>query len=161
MERNHFNDEMKNQSNQGNFFLFDEIIKKSNQFFITPIYIIPNISVYSISTIFIGKKEINKGKIKRKDYNVHIGNYQLEYIFDYEKYSLLCKFLISNDKKVSFFIIQKKVIEGKSYEIIPMQYNSKSNYDIYETVVDFNEFKDDENTEVKMETKIQIFSLIT
>ena len=165
MERNHFNEEIKNQPKElnqnGNFILFDEIIKKSRQFFITPIYIIPNISVYSISTEYIGKNELKKGKIKRKNYNVHIGNYQIEYIFVHDKYSLLSKFLFRNDKKASFFIIQKKVIESKSYEIIPMRYNSKSNYDIYETEVDFDEFKDDESIVVKMETKIQIFSLIT
>ena len=163
MERNHFNEESKKHSKDdkiGANYSFDEIIKKSQEFFITPIFIIPNISNYTISSIYIERKDINKGKVKIKNYNVHVGNFRIEYIFDRDKYSSLCKLDIQNDRKVSFFIIQKKIIDSKSYELIPMRNISNESHYIYETNIDFNEFKEDENPVIQIETKIQIFSVI-
>ena len=164
MERNHFNEENKNLKNNNtkSNYTYDEIITKSHKFFITPIFIIPNISNYTIASMEIKKNDLNKGKIKIKDYNVHVGNYKIEYIFeqDKDKYSSLCKMNIKNDRQVSFFIIQKKIIDYKSYELIPMKYIPNIKNFNYETIIDFNEFREDENESIKLETKIQIFSVI-
>lgn len=166
MERNHFNQESKIKNIDGQNIktipsnIIDGIIQKSKAFFITPIFIIPNISNYNIETLYIGKKELNKGNIKIKNYNVHVGYYQIEYIFKDDKYSALCKLYIKNDRKVSFFVIQKKVIDNKSYELISMKDSSDSTHYIYETMVDFNEIKEDSNIVIRFETKVQIFSVI-
>ena len=165
MERNHFNEEKKKHINDDNDttkvnYSYDEIISKSQKFFITPILIIPNISNYTIASVNIAKKDFIKGKIKIKDYNVHIGNFKLEYIFDQDKYSFLCKLNIKNERRISLFIIQKKIIDSKSYELISMKNTSNFGNYFYEALIDFNEFKDDENVIIRMETKIQIFSVI-
>ena len=163
MERNHFNEENKKHSKDDETkvnYSYDDIISKSQKFFITPLFIIPNISNYTIGSINIEKKDFNKGKIKIKDYNVHIGNYKLEYIFDQETFSSLCKLDIKNDRRISIFIILKKIIDNKSYELIPMKNMSNFGNYFYETRVDLNEFKDDESVKIRMESKIQIFSVI-
>ena len=163
MERNHFNEESKKHLNDDNKkanFSYDEIISKSQKFFITPIFIIPNISNYTIAFTNIEKKDFVKGKLKIKDYNVHIGNYKIEYIFEQDKYSALCKLNIKNDRRITIFVILKKIIDSKSYELIPMKNTSNFGNYFYETMIDFNEFKDDENVVIRIETKIQIFSVI-
>ena len=122
--------------------------------------IIPNISTYNITFTDITTKDINKGIIKKKDYNVHIGYYQIEYIFEEGKYSALCKLYIKNDRNISFFVTQKKIIESKYFEIIPMKLFSDLNHNIYEANIDFEELKEDQNLKINLETKIQIFSVI-
>ena len=163
MERNHFNEESKKHLNDDKTkvnYTYDDIISKSKKFFITPILIMPNISNYTIGNINIEKKDFIKGKIKIKDYNVHIGNYKIDYIFDQDTFSSLCKLDIKNDRRISIFVIQKKIIDNKSYELIPMKNTSKFGNYFYETYIDFNEFKDDESVKIRMETKVQIFSVI-
>ena len=56
MERHYFN--MKSNNNSS----FNNIVQKSNQFFITPILMMPNISNYTIGTIYLGKKDLFNGK---------------------------------------------------------------------------------------------------
>ena len=58
-----------------------------------------------------------------------------------------------------FSLFKKKVIDSKFYEIIPMKDVSDSNHFIYEALIDLNELNDDEKT-IRLETKIQIFSVI-
>ena len=115
---------------------------------------------YTIAFTNIEKKDFVKGKLKIKDYNVHIGNYKIEYIFEQDKHSALCKLNIKNDRRITIFVILKKIIDSKSYELIPMKNTSNFGNYFYETMIDFNEFKDDENTVIRIETKIQIFSVI-
>ena len=67
---------------------------------------------------------------------------------------------IKNDKDVSFFPIQKKVIDSKFYEIIPMRDISDYTHYIFDAKVDFHELKDEEKPTIRIETKIQIFSVI-
>ena len=154
MERHYFN--MKSNNNSS----FNNIIQKSNQFFITPILIMPNISNYTLGTVYLGKKDLFKN-INKKDYNVHIGYYQILHSFDTNKFTSSCRLYIKNDRDVSFFPIQKKVIDSKFYEIIPMKDVSDSNHFIYEAFVDLNELNNDEDEKtIRIETKIQIFSVI-
>ena len=154
MERHYFN--MKSNNNSS----FNNIIQKSNQFFITPILIMPNISNYTLGTIYLGKKDLVKN-INKKDYNVHIGYYQIQHLFDNNKFTSSCRLYIKNDRDVSFFPVQKKVIDSKFYEIIPMKDVSDSNHFIYEAFVDLNELNnDDDEKTIRIETKIQIFSVI-
>lgn len=174
MERRYFNEEKKKheqdkndddddanlivKKNQKSFF-FDELIKKSNAFFITPILVMPNISNYTIETIYLGKKDLKKNYSK-KDYNVHVGYYQVQYLFDKENYKALCKLYIKKDKNVSFFPVQKKVIASKIYEIYPMKDISDLTHNIYETQINLNELKDYLKETIRIETKIQIFTVI-
>ena len=160
MERRHFNEEIKKNISPKDKFNFSQIIKLSKEFFIMPILIMPNISVYNIETNYIGKKDLKKGYIKKKDYNVHVGYYQIQYIFDVNKYNALCKLYIKNDKEISIITVQKKVIENKSYEIIPMKDISDYTHYIYETNLDLNELRDDNKTNIRFETKVQIFNVI-
>ena len=153
MERHYFN--MKSNNNSS----FNNIVQKSNQFFITPILMMPNISNYTIGTIYLGKKDLFNGNINKKDYNVHLGYYQIQHLFDTNKLTSSCKLYIKTNRDVSFFPIQKKVIDSKFYEIIPMKDVSDSNHFIYEALIDLNELIDDEKT-IRLETKIQIFSVI-
>ena len=154
MERHYFN--MKSNNNSS----FNNIIQKSNQFFITPILIMPNISNYTLGTVYLGKKDLVKN-INKKDYNVHIGYYQIQHLFDTNKYTSSCRLYIKNNRDVSFFPVQKKVIDSKFYEIIPMKDVSDSNHFIYEAFVDLNELNnDDDEKTIRIETKIQIFSVI-
>ena len=163
MERNHFNEERKKQlKDDGTVpkFSIEGIIKRSSAFFIMPMVIMPNISNYSITFTNITTKDINKGTIKKKDYNVHIGYYQIEYIFEEGKYLGLCQFYIKNDRNISFFVTQKKKIESKYFEIIPMKLVSDSHHNIFEAKIDFEELKEDKNLNINIETKIQIFSVL-
>ena len=142
MDRSFFNEE--NKKNENNYkykanSLLDDIIQKSNEFFITPILIMPNISNYNIEILYINQKEFKKGKINKKNYNVHIGDYQLQYMFDTKNYLVKCKLLIINNRDVSFFPIQKKILDEKFYEIIPMKdvsglidYNYEAEFDMNE-----------------------------
>ena len=163
MDRSFFNEE--NKKNENNYkykanSLLDDIIQKSNEFFITPILIMPNISNYNIEILYINQKEFKKGKINKKNYNVHIGDYQLQYMFDTKNYLVKCKLLIINNRDVSFFPIQKKILDEKFYEIIPMKDVSGLIDYNYEAEFDMNELKNNTKLTIRLEAKIQIFSVI-
>ena len=163
MDRSFFNEE--NKKNENNYkykanSLLDDIIQKSNEFFITPVLIMPNISNYNIEILYINQKEFKKGKINKKNYNVHIGDYQLQYMFDTKNYLVKCKLLIINNRDVSFFPIQKKILDEKFYEIIPMKDVSGLIDYNYEAEFDMNELKNNTKLTIRLEAKIQIFSVI-
>ena len=163
LDRNFFNEENKKQEINYKYKangLLEDIIKKSNEFFITPILIMPNISNYNIEILYIDQKEFKKGNINKKDYNVHIGNYKLQHIFDTKNYLVKCKLLINNDRDVSFFPIQKKILDEKFYEIIPMKDISGLIDYNYEAEFDINELKNNSKITIRIETKVQIFSVI-
>jgi hypothetical protein len=163
MDRSFFNEENKKYENNYKFkanSLLDDIIEKSNEFFITPILIMPNISNYNIEILYINQKEFKKGKINKKNYNVHIGDYQLQYLFDTKNYLVKCKLLIINNRDVSFFPIQKKILDEKFYEIIPMKDISGLIDYNYEAEFDMNELKNNTKLTIRLEAKIQIFSVI-
>lgn len=163
LDRNFFNEENKKQEINYKYKangLLEDIIKKSNEFFITPILIMPNISNYNIEILYIDQKEFKKGNINKKDYNVHIGNYKLQHIFDTKNYLVKCKLFINNDRDVSFFPIQKKILDEKFYEIIPMKDISGLIDYNYEAEFDINELRDNSKITIRIETKVQIFSVI-
>lgn len=163
LDRNFFNEENKKQEINYKYKangLLEDIIKKSNEFFITPILIMPNISNYNIEILYIDQKEFKKGNITKKDYNVHIGNYKLQHIFDTQNYLVKCKLLINNERDVSFFPIQKKILDEKFYEIIPMKDISGLIDYNYEAEFDINELKNNSKITIRIETKVQIFSVI-
>ena len=163
LDRNFFNEENKKQEINYKYKangLLEDIIKKSNEFFITPILIMPNISNYNIEILYIDQKEFKKGNINKKDYNVHIGNYKLQHIFDTKNYLVKCKLLINNERDVSFFPIQKKILDEKFYEIIPMKDISGLIDYNYEAEFDINELKNNSKITIRIETKVQIFSVI-
>ena len=163
LDRNFFNEENKKQEINYKYKangLLEDIIKKSNEFFITPILIMPNISNYNIEILYIDQKEFKKGNITKKDYNVHIGNYKLQHIFDTKNYLVKCKLLINNERDVSFFPIQKKILDDKFYEIIPMKDISGLIDYNYEAEFDINELKNNSKITIRIETKVQIFSVI-
>ena len=163
LDRNFFNEENKKQEINYKYKangLLEDIIKKSNEFFITPILIMPNISNYNIEILYIDQKEFKKGNINKKDYNVHIGNYKLQHIFDTKKYLVKCKLLINNERDVSFFPTQKKILDEKFYEIIPMKDISGLIDYNYEAEFDINELKNNSKITIRIETKVQIFSVI-
>ena len=154
MDRSFFNEE--NKKNENNYkykanSLLDDIIQKSNEFFITPILIMPNISNYNIEILYINQKEFKKGKINKKNYNVHIGDYQLQYMFDTKNYLVKCKLLIINNRDVSFFPIQKKILDEKFYEIIPMKDVSGLIDYNYEAEFDMNELKNNTKLTIRLE----------
>ena len=163
LDRNFFNEENKKQEINYKYKangLLEDIIKKSNEFFITPILIMPNISNYNIEILYIDQKEFKKRNITKKDYNVHIGNYKLQHIFDTKNYLVKCKLLINNERDVSFFPIQKKILDEKFYEIIPMKDISGLIDYNYEAEFDINELKNNSKITIRIETKVQIFSVI-
>ena len=163
LDRNFFNEENKKQEINYKYKangLLEDIIKKSNEFFITPILIMPNISNYNLEILYIDQKEFKKGNITKKDYNVHIGNYKLQHIFDTKNYLVKCKLLINNERDVSFFPIQKKILDEKFYEIIPMKDISGLIDYNYEAEFDINELKNNSKITIRIETKVQIFSVI-
>ena len=163
MERNYFNQESKKHKDDVRYhknYFFEDLVTKSKEFFITPILMMPNISNYNIETLYISKKDFKKGSINKKDYNVHIGYYQIQHLFNIDDYTSTCKLYIKNDKDVSLFPIQKKVIDSKFYEIIPMRDNSDNTHYIFDAKVDFRELKEEDKPTIRIETKIQIFYLI-
>ena len=138
MERNYFNQESKKHKDDVRYhknYFFEDLVTKSKEFFITPILMMPNISNYNIETLYISKKDFKKGSINKKDYNVHIGYYQIQHLFNIDDYTSTCKLYIKNDKDVSLFPIQKKVIDSKFYEIIPMRDNSDNTHYIFDAKV--------------------------
>ena len=164
LERKHFNEEKKNEdnnnnnSNNKNKYCIEDIIYETTSFLMKPIVIIPNLSTYSIGFITIDKKNIKNGSIKQKGYNVHIGDYQIKYTFGENNFSSLCKFYFKNNNNAEYFITQKKEL-NKSYKIYTMKLISKKNIFTYEAQIDFNELKE-EFSQINMETKVQVFSLI-
>lgn len=127
-------------------------------FFERPLLIVPNMANYNIGFIDFSKDDFGKKNKKKKDFNFHIGEYKIKYNFnsDYH-YSSLCTFSYDKDTKGSFFVIQKKIIDNKITEIIPMQLVEKNTY---EANVKFDELKEVENSLIRMETTIQNFTLI-
>ena len=85
---------------------------------------------------------------------------EVSIVFDIDDYTSICKLYIKNDKDVSLFPIQKKVIDSKFYEIIPMRDNSDNTHYIFDAKVDFRELKEEDKPTIRIETKIQIFSVI-
>jgi len=165
IDRKYFNEETRKQKidskeDKISSFSFNDVIKKSKEFFIMPILIIPNISNYNIETLYISKKDILKGKINKKDYNVHVGYYQLIHEFDRNKFTSHIKLYLKNDRDMAIFPVQKKVIDAKFFDIILMKNSSDLTHYIYEAYIDLSELKNDEQKTIKMETKIQIFSVI-
>ena len=170
LERNYFNDKNKiniskrglnlnniNDNNINNNFSFNELIKKSNQFFIEPILIMPNISNYTIHTLYLEKNDYIKVKISKKDYNIHVGTFELNYKYSQEIDSYQCTLNIQNNRDVSFFPIQKKVVDDKTYDIITMKKNSKNEFS-YNSEINISD-KNKKN-KIRIETKIQIFNVI-
>ena len=164
LERKHFNEKnninSKDLINLNKNYSFDDLVLKSNQFFIEPILIMPNISNYTINTLYLKKYDLKKKNITKKDYNVHIGTYKIQYLFDGFTYKTKCNLYIENKLDVSFFPIQKKNVDSKIYEIIPMENIPDSNKFSYEADIDLTEFNDIRKDEIKIDTKIQIFSVI-
>ena len=164
LERKHFNEKnninSKDLINLNKNYSFDDLVLKSNQFFIEPILIMPNISNYTINTLYLKKYDLKKNNITKKDYNVHIGTYKIQYLFDGFTYKTKCNLYIENKLDVSFFPIQKKNVDSKIYEIIPMENIPDSNKFSYEADIDLTEFNDIRKDEIKIDTKIQIFSVI-
>ncbi len=164
MEREHFNEEQKEDkyfSRKIDSILMN-IIKDYNEFLAKPPLVVPNISYYSVISIDLEKKDLNEEYIKKKGYNVHIGDFEIKFKFRQDNfYSSLCKFYLKNNKNAIYLITQKKrIIDSKSFEIIPMKMNSNKNVCTYSALIDLEEFKNNSKASINMETKIQIFSLI-
>ena len=81
-------------------------------------------------------------------------------MFDTKNYLVKCKLLIINNRDVSFFPIQKKILDEKFYEIIPMKDVSGLIDYNYEAEFDMNELKNNTKLTIRLEAKIQIFSVI-
>ena len=164
MEREHFNSEQK----ENKFFSpkYDSslmnLIKDYNEFLAKPPLIMPNISYYNVISIDLEKKDLNEEYIKKKGYNVHVGDFEIKFKFRQDNfYSSVCKFYFKNNKNSIYLITQKKrMIDSKSFEIIPMKLNSNKNVCTYSALIDLEEFKNNSKATINMETKIQIFSVI-
>jgi hypothetical protein len=164
MEREHFNSEQK----ENKFFSpkYDSslmnLIKDYNEFLAKPPLIMPNISYYNVISIDLEKKDLNEEYIKKKGYNVHVGDFEIKFKFRQDNfYSSECKFYFKSNKNSIYFVTQKKrMIDSKSFEIIPMKLNSNKNVCTYSALIDLEEFKNNSKATINMETKIQIFSLI-
>ena len=130
MERDHFNEENKedNEDKKYNSILI-KIIKDYNEFIAKPPSIIPNISYYSLISVELTKRDLDEEYIKKKGYNVHIGDFEIKFKFKQDNfYSTLCKFYFKNTKNAIFFISQKKkLIDSNTFEIIPMKLSSNKN----------------------------------
>lgn len=160
MDRKYFNEEKGKKNSLDLLCCSFGLAKNIKELISMPILIMPNILCYSISFVNINKKQLEKGSIKKKEYNVHIGDYNVKYSLEQFRYSVLCQFSFKNNRNMSYFVTQKKSKDySNSYEIIPMKLKSTKNFYTYETIVDIEEFKDYENININMETKIQIFSL--
>ena len=123
-----------------------------------PLLIVPNVANYNIVSVDFPKDKFNKKTKKKKDYNFHIGEYEIKYKFNSDDlYSSLCRFSYNKDTKGIFLVIQKKIIDNKIAEIIPMQLVEKNTY---EANVKFDELTEVGNSMIRMETTVQIFTLI-
>ena len=169
MEREHFNEEKReNEENEENGkyktenFILERIVKNYNEFLSKPPIIMPNLSYYSPISIDLSKKDLNEEYIKKKGYNVHVGDFEIKFKFRQDNfYSVLCKFYLKNNKNAIYLINQKKkLLDSKSYEIIPMKLSSKNSICTYSALIDLEEFKNNSKSIINMETKIQIFSMI-
>ena len=148
LERKHFNEEHNNDL---------------GKIFESPLFISPTISYYVITSIYIEKKKLGSFALSKKSYNVHLGDYELSYIINKNNiFSSLSKFnfTLKKSRNATFLITQKKYVNSKFIEIIPMKlkYNFGNNYQ-NEAVVGFDEFKDDKINKIEMEIKAQIFTI--
>lgn len=148
MERKHFNEEQKN---------------KTEKMMVTPLLINPNIFNFNIISTYIEKKNLDYSYLKKKCYNVHIGNCELNYIFDINNiFSSLSKFnfTLKKNRNATFFIFQRKLINNKLVEIIPMKLknNHDRNYN-YESKVDLDELKNESINKIEMDIKVQMFCI--
>ena len=131
------------------------LVIEIKKFFERPLLIVPNIANYDIASIDFPKNGLGKKTKKTKDFNYHIGEYKIKYNFNSDDmYSSLCTFSYNKDTKGSFFVIQKKIIDNKLTEIIPMKLVEKNTY---EANVRFDELKEVGNSSIRMETTIQNF----
>jgi hypothetical protein len=115
MEREHFNEEKKENEENGKFkrenYILERIVKDYNEFLAKPPIIMPNLSYYSPISIDLSKKDLNEEYIKKKGYNVHIGDFEIKFLFRQDNfYSALCKFYLKNNKNAIYLINQKKKI---------------------------------------------------
>ena len=147
MERKHFNEEKNNET---------------ENFLLEPIKIIPSISYNLINDLNISKDDFKYSSISKKSNHEKIGNYLMKFIFGKgNKYSSLVEFEFTlNDKKnATYFITQKKSINSKFIEMIPMKLkkNEGKTY-TYECNVNFDEFEKS-NEKIKMETILMSFGI--
>ena len=158
--KNHFNDEH-DKDFQTNI-LTKENKKIVLQFLSIPFLIEPNISYYNIGFINIDKKHL-KHHIKKKGYNEYLGDFFIQYFSEKEKeYSYLCEFRFSSKKRnnMNLFLAQKKIINKKFIEAFPMKFEIDDGEDsLYESEVNFDEFKKKDIKEIAIEIKLQVFSI--
>ena len=167
MEREHFNEEIReneeNNENKKGYLILSRIVKDYNLFIEKPPLITPNLSYYSLISIDLLKKDLNEEYVKKKGYNVHVGDFEIKFKFRQDNfYSALCKFYFKNNNKNAIYLItqKKKLVDSKSFEIIAMKLTSNKSVCTYSALIDLEEFKNNSKSIINMETKIQIFSLI-
>ena len=148
LERKYFNDKKQN-----NFNVHE----------ISPLSIRINLNTYSVASITIEKKDFNNGEyILKKGYNVFIGEFEIKLYKEEFSYKKPCKFtfFLKNEKDAVFFITQNKSINSKCVEIIPMKFKSVKNLKYtFEAIIDFEDFFKLNCETMKLETKVQIFSI--
>ena len=171
MERMEFNKNNKNRKIYKNeikkYFFSSKNMKFVENFIPKVISIISNlpiISNYNIGLIKIERSNLKHSKIKKKGYNAYLGDFVIQYIlYKNDKYCCFSDFSFSskNKDKTNFFISQKKIVNNKYEEIIPMQLNNEEEEKFhYKLEINLEEFKNKNIKEIIMEINVQIFSTI-
>lgn len=159
MERAHFN-ELNNEKTNFYEILPINVVNEINNFLYKPMIIIPNISNYNIISIDLEKKNFNKKTIRRKEYNIHIGDYEIKFKFKYDNlYNSLCQFNFEHKSNWIYMLTLKKTLDDKYSMLIPMKLVDNKNNFTYEAEVNFNELRNDEVHKIKIDFKIQIFNI--
>ena len=166
-KRNEFNQkknfkDKKNNSHLNNLSMKN--IKEVKKFISKPIIIIPDIYCYDIDIINIERNNIKQSTVKKKRYISFLGDFDIQYMFKIgNKYSSKCYLIFSpkNKNNITYFFFQKKIINKKCVDKVPMKLEiGDQNQCLYESIVDFDEFKDEDTKVITMEIKAHIFTMI-
>ena len=147
MERKHFNEKNKNES--------ESLLK--------PIKIVPSINNILLKKILIKKENFLKPNfsINLKGYKFDIGDYNIIYLLSSNNgHKIMCKvdFPLIYDNKC-YFLTQNKVDGNNNQGIIPMQMTNNKNKYVYECIINIEEFDTWEKKEIYLGTEVTIFSI--
>ena len=161
-KKKNLNDIKNNYSHINNLSMKN--IKEVKKFISKPIIIIPDISCYDIEIINIKRSNLKLSTIKKKSYNSFLGDFDIQYLFGIGNiYSSKCYLIFTpkNKNNINYFIFQKKIINQKCVDKIPMklEIGDKNQY-LYESILNFDEFKNEDTKIITMEIKVHVFTMI-
>ena len=134
-------------------------IKEINSI-IKPIEIVPSLDNIFLKKISIKKEDFFKPNFSifsLKGYKSEIGDFKINYRLSHNnRYYIICKVdFPSNDDNKCYFFTQN----NNNHDIIPMKLTEYKTKYTYECIINFEEFDESEQKEIKLGTKVTIFSM--